>query len=163
MTDQAHRYAALGPEPVKTIGRDELKRKLDSGDDLKLVMALNRWAYDAKRIPGSLHFDTPEQLYAALTPEDDIVVYCSQVDCLSSVARYPELVKRRYNHLRRDAGGVGGWVGAGGARAGAVGGSPACWGPGCPAIPRWRPRSAGTPRMAGTPWRSTRSGPAGTS
>jgi rhodanese-related sulfurtransferase len=113
MTDQPHRYAALGPDPVKTIGRDELKAKLDADDDFKLVMALNRWAYDAKRIPGSLHFDSPEQLYAALSPDDDIVVYCSQVDCLSSVALYRDLVRRGYKHVRRYAGGLLDWEDAG--------------------------------------------------
>ena len=113
MNDQPHRYAALGPEPVKTIGRDELKAKLDANDDFKLVMALNRWAYDAKRIPGSLHFDSPDQLYAALSPDDDIVVYCSQVDCLSSVALYRDLVRRGYKHVRRYAGGLLDWEDAG--------------------------------------------------
>ena len=100
-------------EPVKTISRDELKAKLDAGDPFKLVMALNRWAYDAKRIPGSLHFDTPEALYAALKPDDEIVVYCSQVDCLSSVAMYRDLVRRGYRNVRRYAGGLLDWEDAG--------------------------------------------------
>ena len=113
MSDQPHRFAALGDEPVKTISRDELKAKLDGHDDFKLVMALNRWAYDAKRIPGSLHFDSPEALYGALSPDDDIVVYCSQVDCLSSVALYRDLVGRGYRHVRRYAGGLLDWEDAG--------------------------------------------------
>jgi len=113
MSDQPHRYAALGIEPVKTISRDELKAKLAAADPFKLVMALNRWAYDAKRIPGSLHFDTPDELYAALAPDDDIVVYCSQVDCLSSVAMYRDLVRRGYRNVRRYAGGLLDWEDAG--------------------------------------------------
>jgi rhodanese-related sulfurtransferase len=113
MTDQPHRYAALGTEPVKTISRDELKAKLDADDPFKLVMALNRWAFDAKRIPGSLHFDTPEALYGALKPDDEIVVYCSQVSCLSSVALYRELVRRGYRNVRRYAGGLLDWEDAG--------------------------------------------------
>ena len=52
------------------IGRDELKAKLDRGGDFKLIMALNRWAFDAKHIPGSVHFDTPDELYAAVRPDD---------------------------------------------------------------------------------------------
>ena len=113
MGDQPHRYAALGSVPVITISRDELKRKLDAGDDFKLVMALNRWAYDAKHIPGSLHFDSPADLYAALAPNDEIVVYCSQVNCLSSVAMYRALVGRGYRNVRRYAGGLLDWEDAG--------------------------------------------------
>ena len=113
MSDQPHRYAALGQEPVRTISREELKARLDAHEDFKLVMALNRWAYDAKRIPGSLHFDSPQELYDALAPDDDIVVYCSQVDCLSSVALYRELVRRGYRHVRRYAGGLLDWEDSG--------------------------------------------------
>ena len=111
--DQPHPRAALGIEPIRTISRDELKAKLDQGDDVKLVMALNHWAYDAKHIPGSLHFDTPDALYAALRPDDEIVVYCSQNDCLSSVAVYRDLVARGYRNVRRYSGGLMDWEDAG--------------------------------------------------
>jgi len=111
--DQPHPRAALGIEPIRTISRDELKAKLDHGDGVKLVMALNRWAYDAKHIPGSLHFDTPDALYAALRPDDEIVVYCSQNDCLSSVAVYRDLVARGYQNVRRYSGGLMDWEDAG--------------------------------------------------
>jgi rhodanese-related sulfurtransferase len=112
-TDVPHPYAALGREPIRTIDRTDLKAMLDRGDHFKLVMALSRWAYDAKHIPGSLHFDTPDELYAALRPDDEIVVYCSNVDCLSSVALYRDLVARGYRHVRRYAGGLLDWEGAG--------------------------------------------------
>jgi rhodanese-related sulfurtransferase len=111
--DQPNPKAALGLEPIRTIGRDELKTKLDRGDDFKLIMALNRWAYDAKHIPGSLHFDTPAELYRAVRPEDEVVVYCSNVDCLSSVALYRDLVKRGYPNVRRYSGGLLDWEDAG--------------------------------------------------
>jgi rhodanese-related sulfurtransferase len=111
--DQPHPNAALGIEPIRTIGREELKAKLDRGDDFRLIMALNRWAFESKRIPGSLHFDTPEELYAAIRPEDEVVVYCSQRDCLSSVAVYRDLVRRGYSNVRRYAGGLLEWEDAG--------------------------------------------------
>ena len=97
--DQPRPGAALGVEPIRTIDRDELKAKLDRGDDIKPIMALNRWAFDAKHIPGSIHFDTPEALYAAVHPEDEVIVYCSHVDCLSSVAVYRDLVRRGYRNV----------------------------------------------------------------
>ena len=111
--DQPSPPAALGTEPIRTIGRDELKAMLDRGDDVKLIMALNRWAFEAKHIPGSLHFDTPDELYAAVRPDDVVVVYCSTVDCLSSVALYRDLVRRGYQHVRRYAGGLLDWEEAG--------------------------------------------------
>jgi rhodanese-related sulfurtransferase len=76
-------------------------------------MALNRWAFDAKHIPGSLHFDTPDELYATVRPDDEVVVYCSHVDCLSSVALYRDLVRRGYGNVRRYAGGLLDWEDAG--------------------------------------------------
>ena len=113
ISQQPHRYAALGGDPVRTISREELKAKLDQGDDFKLIQALNRWAFDAKHIPGSLHFDTPEELLAAVNPEDEVIVYCSNVDCLSSVAMYRDLLGRGYQNVRRYAGGLMDWEDAG--------------------------------------------------
>jgi rhodanese-related sulfurtransferase len=112
-TDQPHPSAALGSEPIRTIDRAELKAKLDRGDDVRLVMALGRWAFDAKHIPGSLHFDTPQELYAAIAPDDEVIVYCSNVDCLASVALYRDLVRRGYRDVRRYAGGLLDWEDAG--------------------------------------------------
>lgn len=111
--DQPHPNAALGTEPVRTIGREELKGKLDRGEDIRLIMALNRWAFEAKHIPGSLHFDTPEELYAAVRPDDEVIVYCSHVDCLSSVALYRDLLRRGYRNVRRYSGGLLDWEDAG--------------------------------------------------
>ena len=111
--DQPRSHAALGTEPIGTIDRNELKAKLDRGDDFRLIMALNRWAFEAKHLPGSLHFDTPAELYAAIKPEDEVVVYCSHVDCLSSVALYRDLVRRGYRNVRRYAGGLLDWEDSG--------------------------------------------------
>ena len=111
--DQPRPIAALGEDPIRTISRDELRAKLARGDRFALIMALNRWAFDAKHIPGSVHFDTPEALYAAVKPEDEVVVYCSQVDCLSSVAMYRDLVRRGYRNVRRYSGGLLDWEDAG--------------------------------------------------
>ena len=111
--DQPRHLAALGPEPIRTISRNELREKLERGEDLRLIMALNRWAFEAKHIPGSLHFDTPDELYAAVHPDDEVVVYCSNVDCLASVALYRDLVRRGYRDVRRYAGGLLDWEDAG--------------------------------------------------
>jgi rhodanese-related sulfurtransferase len=113
MSDQPHPYARLGQQPVLTIGRDELKTKLDNREPIKLVMALNQWAFDAKHIPSSIHFDNPDDLYSALQKNDEIIVYCSNVDCLSSVALYRALIELGYRNVRRYAGGLLDWEEAG--------------------------------------------------
>ena len=100
-------------DDIRTIERDELKKKLDAGDDFKLVMSLQRWAFEALHIPGSLHFDTPEELLGALNPDDEIVVYCSDPACVGSRFAYKKLVESGYTNVRRYAGGLSDWEVAG--------------------------------------------------
>lgn len=98
---------------IKTISSEELKEKLDRGDDFKLVMTLGEWAYRAKHIPGSLHFTTPEQGMQMLNPNDEIVVYCSNEACVASRAAYMMLTGAGYMNVRRFAGGLLEWEDAG--------------------------------------------------
>ena len=99
--------------PVRTIERDELREKLARDDGLKLVMCLNEWAFRAKRIPGSIHFNTPDEMLAALQKDDEIIVYCSNPECLASLAAYHRLVEHGYANVRRYAGGLVDWEDAG--------------------------------------------------
>ncbi|HLF42659.1 MAG TPA: rhodanese-like domain-containing protein [Acidimicrobiia bacterium] len=98
---------------VRTISREELIAKLERGDHFRLVMALNEWAFRAKHIPRSEHFNTPDELLASLALDDDIVVYCTSVDCHASIALYHDLVARGYENVRRYDGGLTDWEGAG--------------------------------------------------
>jgi rhodanese-related sulfurtransferase len=98
---------------VATIDREELVSKLERGDSFRLVMALNEWAFDAKHIPGSEHFNTREEVFSSLEPSEEIVVYCTNVDCHASITLYHELVDRGYRNVRRYAGGLADWEGAG--------------------------------------------------
>ena len=100
-------------DAIRTIDREELKAKLDAGADIRLVMSLQRWAFEALHIPGSLHFDTPEQLLAALDREDEIIVYCSDPVCVGSRFAYKKLVDNGYTDVRRYAGGLSDWQQAG--------------------------------------------------
>jgi rhodanese-related sulfurtransferase len=98
---------------VETIERSELQRIMDSDQGVRLVMALNEWAFQAKHIPGSEHFNTSDELFAALDPDEEIVVYCTSPDCHASIALYWALVDAGYRHVRRYAGGLTDWEGAG--------------------------------------------------
>ena len=98
---------------IRTIERDELKTMIDRGDDFKLVMSLNDWAFRAKHIPGSIHFPTIEDALTALSPEDEIVVYCSDSACVASQFAYRGLVEHGFKHVRRYEGGLSDWGAAG--------------------------------------------------
>jgi rhodanese-related sulfurtransferase len=98
---------------VRTVERDELSEMIRRGDKFRLVMALNEWAFRAKHIPGSEHFNTPDELFSSLSPEDEIVVYCTSVDCHASIALYHALVDRGYRNVRRYSGGLTDWEAAG--------------------------------------------------
>jgi hypothetical protein len=101
--DQRRAHAALGSDPIRTIGRAELKARLERGDDFKLIMALNRWAFDAKHIPGSLHFDTPDELYAAVRPDNDVVVCCRRVRADEGAEMNERLVEVPLVEVEHDA------------------------------------------------------------
>jgi len=99
--------------PVRTIERDELREKLARGDRMKLVMSLNEWAFQAKHIPGSIHFNAADEMLKTLKKDDEIVVYCSNPECLASLAVYHRLADHGYTNVRRYAGGLVDWEAAG--------------------------------------------------
>lgn len=104
----------LSDVPVRTIDRDELQRKIASGDPrFKLVNALGDWEFRAKHIAGSIHFESAAAMLAALRKDDDIVVYCTNPGCLASISAYQRLVKEGYANVHRYAGGIQDWEDAG--------------------------------------------------
>jgi rhodanese-related sulfurtransferase len=94
---------------MNLIARDELWEKLKRGDEFKLVMTLSALAYQAKHIPTSLHFDTAEDMLAALDQGEEIIVYCADRHCAASIYAYRLLERRGYRHVHRYPGGVADW------------------------------------------------------
>jgi rhodanese-related sulfurtransferase len=98
---------------MNLITRDELRAKLDRGDEFKLVMTLSEFAYRAKHIPRSLHFETVTETLGPLDPEEEIVVCCADVHCSASIYAYYLLERAGYGRVRRYAGGIADWEAAG--------------------------------------------------
>jgi rhodanese-related sulfurtransferase len=98
---------------MNLITRQELRAKLDRGDEFKLVMTLSDVAYRAKHIPTSLHFDTVKEMLATLDPGQDIIVYCADVHCPASIHAYKLLEQAGYTRVSRYAGGIADWEAAG--------------------------------------------------
>jgi rhodanese-related sulfurtransferase len=103
----------MSSDDVLTIDREELRQKIARHDDFKLVMALTDWDFQRKRIPGSIHFETPDAMMKALRKDDDIVVYCSNLACRRSIVAYHILVDNGYTRVRRYAEGIDDWEQAG--------------------------------------------------
>jgi rhodanese-related sulfurtransferase len=95
------------------IGREELKEKLDRGEDFKLIMVLGEWEYRAKHIPGSLRVSTPEEGLEVLGPDDEIVLYDSGPACPASRMACRFLKAHGYRRVRRYAAGLEEWESAG--------------------------------------------------
>ena len=98
---------------MEQIGAEELRQKLDRGDDFRLVMTLGQLAFRGKHIPGSVEMHDPNTLLKELNPEDEIVVYCSDKLCPASMMAYHLLTDRGYKHVRRFSGGLAEWEAAG--------------------------------------------------
>ncbi len=95
------------------IDREELREKLDRGDEFKLVMVLGEWEYRAKHIPGSLRVSTPEEGLEALDPDDEIVLYDSGPTCPASRMACRFLQSNGYRRVRRYDAGLEEWERAG--------------------------------------------------
>jgi len=66
---------------IGTISRDELKRKMDAGDEFVLVETLAPTAYAHAHLPGAVNLppDRVRELAPNLLPDKgaEIIVYCS--------------------------------------------------------------------------------------
>ena len=94
---------------MKTIDRKELKAKLDRGDNFKLVMTMDDYAYDHMHIPGSLHFNNMVEALKQLKPDDEVVLYCSTKWCHDSINAYLILQDNGFDKIYRYPGGLEDW------------------------------------------------------
>lgn len=99
------------------IGREELRAKIENGDDFVLVDALAPMSFARSRLPGAINLplEWVDERAPARIPDlgTEVVVYCVDVDCDSSVHVGERLVELGYRNVRHYAGGKRDWVDAG--------------------------------------------------
>lgn len=63
---------------MKTVDREELRQKIERGDDFVLLEVLGQASYDQGHLPGAVRYEGREQV-EALAPDKnaEIVAYCS--------------------------------------------------------------------------------------
>jgi hypothetical protein len=66
---------------VKTISREELKEKIDRGDDFVLLEALSKASHGRAHLPGAIRFQIRD-MFPDLLPDKstEVVAYCPNSD-----------------------------------------------------------------------------------
>ncbi len=65
-------------EGLKTITREELKAKMDRGDDFVLIEVLSEQSYQRAHLPGAIRFQNMDRTSELLPDKStEVVAYCS--------------------------------------------------------------------------------------
>jgi rhodanese-related sulfurtransferase len=98
---------------VPPIPLEELRRRLEAAEPVVVVDALSPISYAHSHLPGAINLP-PERVDASVArriPERDaeIVVYCANPDCESSLETARALLALGYTNVRHYAGGKDEW------------------------------------------------------
>jgi rhodanese-related sulfurtransferase len=106
----------MGPV-LADVGRDELWRKVEDGDELVIVDALPPISFAASHLPGAINIPPgteDERAPRRISDlETEIVVYCMNPTCYSSVSVANRLVELGYSNVLHYSGGKEDWKEAG--------------------------------------------------
>ncbi len=66
---------------MKTVSREELKEKIDRGDDFVLLEVLSEASYDRAHLPGAIRYQDRGSISDLLPDKTtEVVAYCSNYD-----------------------------------------------------------------------------------
>ncbi|MBA3423844.1 MAG: rhodanese-like domain-containing protein [Rubrobacteraceae bacterium] len=100
----------------RDITREELKEKMDRGDDFMLVDALSPQHYESSHLPGAVNlpYELVDKAETMLPDRQaEVVVYCMSLDCATSKEEARELEKMGYENVLHYVGGKQDWMQAG--------------------------------------------------
>jgi rhodanese-related sulfurtransferase len=101
---------------VETVTREELKAKMDRGEDFVLVDALGPEHYESSHLPGAVNlpYEFVDEAGRVLPDKGAvIVVYCMNAGCSASGEEARELEEMGYSRVLHYAGGKQDWIRAG--------------------------------------------------
>lgn len=110
-------HAEVSAGELPQIGRDELRNRIERRDGLFVIDALPPMSYAVSHLPGAVNLP-PERVDALAerrVPDKDaeIVVYCANPRCESSIETAERLIALGYTNVRHYAGGKREWIEAG--------------------------------------------------
>ena len=104
----------MAPEDVS---REELWQKIEDDDGLVLVDALSPISFAASHLPGAINIPpgTEDERVSRRIPDlaAEVVVYCMNPTCHSSISVASRLVQLGYRNVRHYPGGKEEWTAAG--------------------------------------------------
>ena len=102
---------------ITEITREELKAKIDRGEDLVVVETLGPGYYEDAHLPGAINIPHTEveELAPAMLPDKsaEIVVYCSNKACQNSPQAARRLIALGYENVYDYEEGKQDWIEAG--------------------------------------------------
>ncbi|MFW5738626.1 MAG: rhodanese-like domain-containing protein [Spirochaetota bacterium] len=100
----------------RTITAEQLKEKIDRGDDFRLVETLLPREYEKWHLPGAIniHFNKiGKQAREKFSEDDEIVVYCHDEECNASPIAAKKLESMGFTNVVEFPGGKKAWREAG--------------------------------------------------
>ena len=102
---------------IPQIGRDELRAKIENGEEFVLVDALAPMSYARSHLPGAVNLplEWVDERAARRIPQlhTKVVVYCVDAECDSSVLVAERLRSLGYTNVRHYLEGKADWTAAG--------------------------------------------------
>jgi rhodanese-related sulfurtransferase len=99
------------------VSREDLREKIEGGEEFALVDALSPMSYAMSHLPGAISMppERVDELASRRIPDrsTEVVVYCADVTCDSSVIVANRLIELGYRDVRHYAEGKRDWAGAG--------------------------------------------------
>ncbi|MFW5789532.1 MAG: rhodanese-like domain-containing protein [Spirochaetota bacterium] len=101
---------------AQEISAEQLKEKIDRGDDFRLVETLMPQEYEKWHLPGAIniHFNKMgKEARERFSEDDEIVVYCHDEECNASPIAAKKLEGMGFTRVYEFSGGKKAWKAAG--------------------------------------------------
>jgi len=104
---------------AKVITTEDLKKKIDAGDNFYLIDSLSPNSFEARHLPGAKNVPNSPEFVSQFEKEigaakdAEIIVYCSSATCQASVQASNALEEAGYTNVAHYKDGLAGWQEAG--------------------------------------------------
>lgn len=115
----SYSFIFLFMHDITTISTEELKSKIENGDDFILIDVLGDESYNRAHIPTAISIDAHADDFLGRAEEHvpdkdtEIVVYCASPECQLSPTSARTLIDAGYSNVKDYEGGLVGWAQAG--------------------------------------------------